>query len=752
MVMKKIIFVLLITLSNITYSQLFIQPNNALGTTEASYLYADDTFIFVEEDIELHENTNIQGETSIILRNEAQLIQGDGNGSNMRQKNKGSGNISIYQEGTVNAWDYNVWTSPVGISYDANGIVEIPGNGRFAFKDPTNTFPPRQQQVFYVPTDIKNSNLAIAVGGFDGTTTNGGNLHIASYWLWTFRSGVDYADWFHIAQTGELEAGYAFTMKGINGIDTIDAGDGVINNDGNLTNGLGQRYDFRGRPNNGTIQVEIGASRQTLVGNPYPSALDLDYFLLQNSGSGSFDVTDFDGNITTVNRSDIITGTAFFWDSNPYVFSHFLEDYEGGYGTYSPILSLGNGMYVNATFYMYDENGTTIPGSNEEISQTAQSYDRRFSPVGQGFLLEGSDTQTGGNLASFTNNQRIFVQEGYNSDFKNNLNEDAIPAIGVTSYYPDVNNVGQAMPRLKIGVAINDTYSRELGIVLHEYATSDYDVAGDAKNDILQTDVSFSINGDKGYIINAVPQEEEQFIDITINAAQPSEFIFNVHYIENFNYTGVYLLDSLTNTYHDILNDRIFISLGPGEYEDRFYIRFIEKDETENDDEEGEENDEDETENDDEEGEENDEDETENDDEEGEENDEDETENDDEEGEENDEDETENDNEEGEENDDDSGGTLGINDIIDNQEGILTSFKIYQNNQLKQLEIHNTHRIALENTILFDITGKQIFKKQNLENQDIYIFPTSNLSTGIYIVQFTTQNGFSKARKISITN
>ncbi len=693
--MKQLFFLTLFLSYFGVQAQLYVQPSGP-SNADASFVFVDDTFIYVEQDVELQSNANVLNESSIILRNEAQLLQGNG----ADQLNKGSGYLSMFQEGTVNAWDYNAWTSPVGIPTEIGGAIMPDGNARFAFKPITG------RVVFFAPVSLTQANTVFGSGGYNGTTTgtdgaNNSMLNIASYWLWSYRSGTGYANWFHIAEAGELEAGYGFTMKGINGTDTTDAGDGRPNNNGNLTDGIGQRYDFRGRPNNGTINIEIGASQQTLTGNPYPSALDLDYFLLQNSGTGDFVATDINGTSTTVTRSDIITGTAFFWDSNPNVMSHFVEDYQAGYGTYSPMLSLGDGMYVNATFYMYDENGAQIPGS----VGNGVTYNRRFAPVGQGFFLEGSATQVGGNMASFTNNQRVFVKEGNNSDFRTNENEDdAQPVVGVTTYYPDANNMDDGMPRFKIGVGINDTYSRELGVVLHRYATAGYDVAGDAKNEGLGTDVSFAIDDEKGYVINAAPQDEFQYIPITIDAETPSEFRFKVHYIENFEYTSVYLLDKLTETYYDILDEDALISLAAGEHSDRFAIRFTRDTNTSDG------NDDDETA---------------------------------------DQDSSNTDN------------TASNNEVEDtivaeqdpfSGDSILESFSILQNNQLGRLEITNPASIDLENVTLFDIAGKKIFTEQQLGTNAMYTFPTNNLSTGVYIVQFTTEGGLTKARKISITN
>lgn len=675
---RILVFILALSVSLGASAQLFVKPSGPASAQVPSYVYVNDTFIYVEQDVELEINPDITEESSIILRNEAQLLQGNGDGSITSQQNKGTGDLSLYQEGTVNRFDYNFWGSPVGLAFQSAGTAALDGNGVFAFKD--TALEGFQSAVFFTPTTLTQANPALLNPTFDGSS--GPNmLSIAHYWLWSFRSGADYADWFHLDNLNTLEAGYGFTMKGVDGLDTtIVQADGVMNNDGLSTNGTGQRIDFRGRPNNGTIMVEVGPDNAlTLVGNPYPSALDLNYFLLQNSGSGDFTATDINGNTITVTRSNFTTGTALFWDSNPNVMSHNIADYQGGYGAYSPMMNLNDpGMNVNATFYMYTDEGVQIPDSNTTTPQDdVGTFARRFSPIGQGFMIQGTD----GGMAQFTNNQRVFIKEGNNSDFRSSENTIPVPVIGVATYYPDAN-LSYDYPRLKIGIGINDTYSRELGIALHSDATSGYDVAGDARMGGLGTDVSFSIENEKGYVINTAPQIESQLLPITLDAETTAEYRFKVHLAENFNYEGVYLLDNETETYHDILNESVLIQLEAGEHSDRFAITFTAEMQT---------------------------------------------------------------------NDDDDDDTLNVNEVV-LETGILESISVFQNNPSGQLEIHNPLNVSLETMSLFDMAGKLIISENELGIQSIYNFPTSNLSSGIYIAQFVTSEGLTKARKISVTN
>ena len=80
---------MLTTTANL-FAQLYITPNGASSTD--SYIYVDNEVLFVEQDINLVENTNdATTEASIYLRNQAQLVQGT-----TVSANSGTGYISIF--------------------------------------------------------------------------------------------------------------------------------------------------------------------------------------------------------------------------------------------------------------------------------------------------------------------------------------------------------------------------------------------------------------------------------------------------------------------------------------------------------------------------------------------------------------------------------------------------------------------------------------------------------------------------------
>ena len=96
--MKKIYPLLaLLCLTFSIQGQLYVSSN--------TYLYTNNKLIYVAGDVNLNNATS-----NLYLRNNSQLLQG----TTLAGANKGTGSLSVYQEGTVNNYQYNYWCSPVG--------------------------------------------------------------------------------------------------------------------------------------------------------------------------------------------------------------------------------------------------------------------------------------------------------------------------------------------------------------------------------------------------------------------------------------------------------------------------------------------------------------------------------------------------------------------------------------------------------------------------------------------------------------
>lgn len=513
--MKKIIISFSLFYSIFSYSQLFVASN--------SYMYVGNQFVFVKQNTQLENNGNI------LLRREGQFLQG----TTSTSTNLGLGKLSVYQEGTVNNFAYNYWCSPIGNASTSSG------NSNFGVT------------LLQQPNTVLNSTPAIMLAM---NVTNGisNPLSIAPFWIYKFLSSDDYSQWFAVGTASSILPGEGFTMKGTGGI--LDgANPGGVENEVNNP-GSAQRYDFRGRPNDGAIDITVANGKFTLTGNPYPSAIDLSAFL-----------TD------AVNTS----GIAYFWEQDKSVNSHLILAYRGGYGTFSPVSRGGTGLYIPAVFYAYDISGNEIPFSSYYPNS---DYSRYFSPIGQGFLVEGNGI---GTTATMRNEYRVFQKENSTTSIFERTSFEKSSESGYLPFIPSVSGFDYTtvstaeVPQIRISALLNNQAIKEFVIAFDTDATDGIDHAKDAKNpNTSSNDVNFLIDSNE-YILNVIQFDESKRLPLVINATQNATFKLSVSGIVNFNPSqDVYLFDGETNIYHDIKNDAYQFVLPQGVYKNRYEITF----------------------------------------------------------------------------------------------------------------------------------------------------------------------------------
>ena len=502
--MKNIILLFLFVTTN-CISQIYFSPN--------SNMYVKNEVLFVNQNVNLDSNSNLY------LRNDAQLVQGTSSVST----NSGSGVISVYQEGTSDNFDYNYWCSPVGIASSTQGNENF---GITMLSQPSNSI---------------NSNAITVSSGLDGIASP---LSISKRWIYKLVNATDYSGWTFVGDLSTLKPGEGFTMKGTSGTDVTDPeGTGITNNPGS-----GQRYDFRGKPNDGNITIDLGINSFTLTGNPYPSSLHLNAFLLDPSNTAT-------------------GGIAYFWEQDKTVNSHFVVDYRGGYGSYSPISLGSNGIYVPATFNSYNSDGSL----NTVGLSSGLSIERKYSPIGQGFIIYATANGT----AIFKNSHRAFYKESDAfSQFEKNTSKQNKSTVNINSGDISEDEITE-ISHIKLNVIINNQFTRQLALAFVPEATDGVDFGIDALNlNGVPNDVSFLI-ADGSYVIQGVSFEKTKKIPVKVEATTSTVLKFYIPEIKNFNSSQkIYLYDSLDDSYHDIKNDSYEINVPAAVYNDRFKITF----------------------------------------------------------------------------------------------------------------------------------------------------------------------------------
>lgn len=603
--MKKLLYLLPLFLSAAAQAQLYVSTN--------SYMYAKDQVLYVKQDINLQNNGNIY------LRNESQLLQG----TTVASTNTGAGKVSVFQEGTADNFDYNYWCAPVG-----NASIST-GNENFGIS------------MIHQPT---SATASIAATILPSTNSNGtaSPLAISSRWIYKFLSSISYSQWIYVGGASTLAPGEGFSMKGTSGSDaTIVEGNGIQNNPGGT--GL-QRYDFRGKPNDGNIPVTVATNNLTLTGNPYPSALNVNAFLLDAGNNAA-------------------TGIAYYWEQDKTVNSHNVGLYKGGYGAYSPISLGSNGVYVPATFNSYNSDGSL----NAVGTSSGLVIERKYAPIGQGFMIKGASNGT----VILKNVHRSYYKE---SDVLSQF-ERTLPVIKkntTTTESEAAENETTVITeaQFKLNIILNNQFTRQIALVFLPEATDGVDIGIDALSiapDDLPNDAYFFLDNNK-YVIQGTSFDISKRIPIGVKAANNASIKFYVPEVARFDPNQmIYLFDSADGSYHDIKNGSYEVTLPTGTYNNRFQVTF-------------------------------------------------------------------------------TNSALGVGETI------KSNFGITQNNASQLFTVRNPNMADIKSVVLFDITGKSIFKKDRLGTNETYSFSTSGLSKGVYIVDLVTSDNQKFSQKIIINN
>jgi len=542
---KRILF-LFIFVFNFAFAQdLYVDDN--------SFLYSKNTVVFVNNDIRLETETS-----NIFFRGNAQLIQ------NIDTKNSDLGALSIYQNQTTGVYEYNYFCSPVGVSVNGTIKENVPFDG-------SNIHDPLATDLPYDNTELENvvSSPYLYTTAYEGTATE-----IANYWIYSLRDGEGYWSWKQELNTGAIETGYGFTLKGSPNTNNV--------------------LDFRGRPNNGNILVSCafdgtdddpsGApnTAETLTGNPYPSVLDLKLFLTDGLGTVA---------ATGTNNRNILNNEIYFWEQKPKN-SHNLRDYEGGYGVYVPGVPSNlsdNGTYAPATYESYNGDGTNNTSTSGSSTNYNSNNSRRYAAVGQGFIIQSLGA--GGN-ATFTNSMRLYLPEdstpsGNGSIFakkgksKNETITEKKEIVAMSHNgvdYKTLLNNPTIIPEIRIQTHINNTYYKENVIAFRESTPNNntfnrfYD--GSNIND-LKTD-AYLISEDKALVIKSIKYSKSTRLSFGLKASK-NNTNYNItinNLVEVPKNVEVFIFDNETNTYTDLKNGTFNITLNKGIYNKRFEITF----------------------------------------------------------------------------------------------------------------------------------------------------------------------------------
>ena len=484
-----------ITTSN-SHSQLAMMINNGMTLS-------------VSGDNVITNNMLLQLDGTLDLADDSQLIQS----VSSDLVTSATGKILRRQEGNADFYWYNYWSSPVGTT-GVTTLSDNNGTSNNANNSPFNI-------------DMLMDGSGTMAMQFTSAFDEVGK--ISDRWLYSFQNGITYYDWVTLSTSSDILPGVGYTQKGTGNAGTV------------------QQYTFVGKPNNGTILIpatdvpgDSGNESQqdvtlttTLVGNPYPSALNARQFISDNSG--------------------VIQGTILLWEQWAGT-SHWLAEYEGGYG------------FINnlTTERAYQYPGIPIADQVQTQGIKVPTFN---IPVGQGFFVE---VVNDGNI-EFNNGQRVFKQE--------NLNESVFfrDVDSQTTGSSTENRVDE-MQILRLEFGVSSGASRSFVLGFSDYTTDgfDYGYDGGLITNPPADDMGSLLNGQQ-YVIQAfAPITPEKEVALVMHSSGSFTHTLKSTEITNIPESQALLIrDNLTGSIYDLRSTEPYnFTSDSGTFMDRFEVVF----------------------------------------------------------------------------------------------------------------------------------------------------------------------------------
>jgi hypothetical protein len=288
---------------------------------------------------------------------------------------------------------------------------------------------------------------------------------------------------------------------------------------------------FIGVPNNGDVSVTVAtAEKDYLIGNPYPSSVYADQFIVDNT--------------------NVLYGTLYFWTHNS-----------------PPSKAVaGNAIYNYTTddYATYNLSGSVVVGSMQ--GQGAGTTGNQSAPLG--YIAAGQSffvTSKGTGSAIFNNQMRF---DGNNSQFfKQTKSNKGLVDLEKHRVWLNFTNTQGAFKQILIGYC--------------EGATDKWDDNYDGKSYDGNKYIDFySINEANNLTIQgkALPFNESDIVPLGYKSTIAGDFSISIDHADgSLSTQNIYLEDKKNNVIHDLRKSNYMFTTAIGTFNDRFVLRYTDK-------------------------------------------------------------------------------------------------------------------------------------------------------------------------------
>jgi len=442
-----------------------------------------------------------------------------------------SGTLTVTNAVVVEAADGSTPAGSLTFEDDASLVqtntAEIPSppnSGKITYKRTTSKLNYNYDFVFW-SSPVKEQEL--------------GEIWMASGWNETFYSFSTSANnWSLLGATTEMTPGKGYIARARNGQSGLDYSGAstqfLIYSSDNRSGELKGTWTakFNGVPNNGDIKVPIvktASSSDNLIGNPYPSALDLYSFYQDNTS--------------------VLGANFYFWTHATAMANNRYNDenIDNDYAIYNATIPAG----VATSADKNNSNGTPLTG---------------YVAAGQGFFAQAEGSRGFGTTvdATFKNTHRV---SGENSTF----------------YRPTQQAQSRNSRRESHKIWLNLTndkgaFKQQL-LAYVQGTTLDYDTNFEAASYEGNANLDFYSNlTNKKLVIQSrpLPFNADDIVPIGFMSTAAETYKVAIDHVDGLflDNQPIYLEDKLKNVIHDLKQGAYTFTTAAGTFNDRFVVRY----------------------------------------------------------------------------------------------------------------------------------------------------------------------------------
>jgi uncharacterized delta-60 repeat protein len=277
---------------------------------------------------------------------------------------------------------------------------------------------------------------------------------------------------------------------------------------------------FTGIPNNGEKIVLLGpAASFNLIGNPYPSAIDIDVFLKENAA--------------------LLKGTIYLWSHN------------------TPIT---NNVYTSDDYAVYNLLGGVGTSSSNNVGINNTKPDGKIASAQSFFIVAA----TGGGIAKFNNKMRLV---GQNTNF-----------FKMNSVQKQKGFTSVEKHRVWLNMYNADGVFKQMLVGYMTGATDAYDsfLDGTTFNANKQIDF-YSICEEKNLVIQAkgLPFNDQDEIILGYKSTIDGNYTIDIDGVDGvLKEQEIYIFDKLNNLTHNLKQSSYHFFTQKGTYDTRFVLRY----------------------------------------------------------------------------------------------------------------------------------------------------------------------------------